>query len=234
MGTRMALGVKQLAVLAAVLGLAACGNELRNDAIGVATTSIADRFSREENQQMTATRASLEASGFNQPLLVGQTKKPGELRAGLLLGGENNGVQFWRGGDGSTVKTDQGIVRGTVGIGYDLYSSETAPVLAALERGDGATYARVYRHLNPLNDLDETRFFCTLSAPVAVQITVFDRAHETLRLVERCTTDTPHASGETSEFTNTYWKSPNRTFFWRSEQWISNEIGYILLERVFE
>lgn len=214
--------------------LAACDSGVESTNTQVAANAIRSIFNPPEVSQMTATRAGLEQSGFDQPLLVGTLTQPIDLTAGLLLASRQQGIEYWRGGDGSLVKTDNGVLRGTVGVPFDLYGADTAPTVAAISGGRSNGYTRVYRHLNALNHLDVTRFFCDLSGPVPETIEVFDKQHRTLRFSERCVADGPGPTGITQEFLNTYWKDTNRLFMWRSEQWISDKIGTILLERVFE
>lgn len=215
--------------------LSACGSGTEQSTSEVAAQRLASIFGRDaEISQLTATRASLQASGFDQPLLVGTLTRPVPVQAGLLLATTRRGVEFWRGADGSLVKTDRGILRGTVGVPFDLYGAETAATRTALSGGNRQGYSRVYRHLNALNQLDVTRFSCNLSGPVPETIVVFDRQHRTHKFHERCIADTSGPKGITREINNIYWKDPNRLILWKSEQWISDEIGTILLERVFE
>ena len=230
----MAMNRKTITAVVLIAALAGCGSGTEQSNAGVAAGAIASLFNPPEISQLTATRAGLEASGFDQPLLVATLTEPIEIKAGLLLDSSNQGVSFWRGGDGSIVKEDGGVLRGTVGVPYDLYGADTDTTLAALSGGQTESYLRVFRHLNALNQLDVTRFFCEMSAPTAERIVVFDRQHQTLRFSERCVADAPSPQGTVESFENTYWKDPNRLFLWRSEQWISDKTGTILLERVFE
>ena len=228
--------IRRLILLLAVpILLSACNAGGSNDdALGFAGRSLANLFNRTEPQQITATRASLEAGGFDEPLLVATVRQPVFLRSGLLLAERRNRIDIWRGLDGSTVRLDRDVVRGTVGVGYDLYSAETELTLNALAHGSTDPYPRVYRHLNALNQLDVTRFFCQMSAPESETIVIFDRSHPVLRFIERCETERPQPSGQILSIQNIYWVDRNRLFLWRSDQWISRQIGNILFERVFE
>lgn len=214
--------------------LTACDSGVETTNLQAATDAIRSVLNPPEVSQLTATRTSLEQSGFDQPLLVGTLTQPIYVTAGLLLASRQQGIEYWRGGDGSLVKTDNGILRGTVGVPFDLYGADTAPTVAAFRGGRTNGYTRVYRHLNALNHLDVTRYFCDLSRPVPETIVVFDKEHRTLRFSESCIADAPNPTGIIQEFENTYWKDANRLFMWKSEQWISDKIGTILLERVFE
>ena len=221
-------------MLAACILLSACGLGNSNDPLSLVGQSISSTFSRSEPEQLTATRASLEAGGFDEPLLVATMQEPQFLKTGLLDRGRRDGVTFWRGLDGSTVQMDRGVVLRTIGAGYDLYSSQTDQTVAALRSGSTTPYQRSYRHLNPLNQLDVTRYFCEFAPPQAETITVFKRAHRTLRFVETCVAEESDAYGNTITVQNTFWKDANRPILWRSDQWISPQIGNILFERVFE
>ncbi|MCE8005550.1 YjbF family lipoprotein [Aestuariivita sp.] len=230
----MALIRSAISMVLAAGVLSACGTLGADDPLRLAGSAIGAAISRSEPSQLTATRAGLLESGFDEPLLVASIRKPVEIKAGLLRVAQPQGISFWSGADGSTVKTDQGVLAGTVSVNYDLYSAQTTGTLAALQGDRSTPYPRVYRHLNALNQLDLTRFFCQMSDPVPETIVVFDRQHQTLRFTESCITERPGPTGVATEIENTYWKDPNRLFLWRSDQWMGEKSGYILLERVFE
>lgn len=214
--------------------LVACTSGTERQTVNVAGETIGGLFNREEPSQVTFTRAQLDAANIDQPLLVGRLSAPVALSAGFAVAATTNDLQFWRSGDGSTIKTDEGVLRGTVGISYDLYSAETRDTVKALRDQQGQGYFRVYRHLNALNQLDVMRFECEMSAPSAETVVVFEISYAVNRLVETCVAERPDPSGDTIEMSNTFWRERNRMFLWKSEQWISKEAGHVVLERVIE
>jgi hypothetical protein len=230
------MAVKQLSALVAVcFVLMSCSVQQSNNPVILAGQILASAVTPGGGvQQMTATRAELEAAGITEGLLVATLQAPEFLRAGLLKTDTRDGIVIWRGNDGSTIRTDAGVVLGTIGSGYDLYSSETEAVTAAIASRSTTPYRRTYRHLNALNQLDKTPFFCTLSSPVSETITVYERRHATIRIDETCSSEVIDARGATFTIENRYWHDPGTGTIWRSEQWISPKIGNILLERVFE
>lgn len=187
--------------------------------------------SREDrgNDGFTVTRASLAAQGFESPFLVGFSETR-MRRAGLVQVAENRGVVTWQAGDASTLSEAGGVLTGTRGLGQDLYTAETAPVLAAM-RGDGPmVYTRRYRHLDGLDQIVVTRFDCHLADAGPERITVFGQAYATRRFQETC------RSG-TDRIENTYWRDTDNfsySVMRRSRQWVGTDLGYILLERVID
>lgn len=183
----------------------------------------------------TATRASLAAQGFDQPLLTAEVQDTAGTwrKAGLLQTATPSGTLVWQGGDGGGVTTRGGVVQGSAGLLQDAYGIEAAPTVAALAAGGASAYRKDYRHLTGLNQIRRTQMSCTLAAQGAEQITVLGRTHATTRYVETCTALTPDPLGARPRFENIYWKGRGNGVLWRSEQWISPKVGHIRLERVF-
>lgn len=180
----------------------------------------------------TATRASLTAAGFAQPLLVVTLTEP-RRRAGLLVSGESRGTRFWTGGDGGTVKTRGGVLAGTEGLAWDLYTAETAPTEAALAAQGAQGYRKVYRLLDGKSTVVPLAMDCTMTSEGGQVITVFDRTHRVTAFVERCTAVYADVLGVRRQIQNRYWRDPASGVLWRSEQWISPKMGLVTLERVF-
>jgi len=230
----MALSRHVVSLFAILWLMTGCGNMGQTDLATSATQIVTGLVTQGEPAQLTATRASLEAAGFDQPLLVVTVRQPNVLRAGFLLAGATDGVLIWRAADGSTVKAEGGVLRGTVGFGFDLDSAETAPTLRALSTQDTAPYFRTYRHLSGLNQIRRTRYVCRLQPPVAERIIVFDRAHDTLKFVELCTAETGQTPDADATIENIYWQDRRRPILWRTDQSVSDELGNALFERVIE
>lgn len=183
---------------------------------------------------ITATRASLTALGFDQPLIVVSLPEAG-TRGGLLRQFDKEGVTFWRTADEfSTMRFEAGVLRGTTGLGHDLYGVDTKATRAALTAGAQASSLRSYRVLNGEGVLHVQPYTCTLFPKGRETIEVFDRSHAVIRFSEICTAHGRDLDGERRRLENTYWRDVSRPVVWKSRQWVSPNLGYMTVERVFE
>ena len=227
--------IRSTGVLAlCTLVLMSCGTQDETTGVSIAADSVRNIFNRPEPPKLTATRASLTARGFDQPLIIATLGEPEETRAGLLQVGQNQGVIFWQSGDSIVLRTKTGVLAGTTALGYDLYTAETDSTLAALQSGGDDSYTKTYRFLTAVSQIDAWRFFCEMSGPTSEAVDVFQKTQQLQRFTERCTSEREDVTGSQITLENTYWKDPARLFVWKSNQWVSPELGYILLERVFE
>jgi len=230
----MALRLKCLAVVGICLSLAGCSSNTERQTANIAFDTVTSRFNQPEPSRVEFTRADLVAAGVDAPLIVARLSVPDPISAGLVIDGENQGVLYWRAGDDGIIKTKSGVLTGTVGTGFDLYSAESGGTIRALSSQSQGPYYRTHRHLNVLNKLDITRFECRMAPPERETIVVFDRSHAVLRFVETCVAEMPNAAGEPVEAVNTFWRDVNRSFVWKSDQWISEQTGNVTIERVIE
>lgn len=218
-------------VLGAVLFLAGCGvgggggdyaavlSGLRPGAGGGA----------EGDGGFTATRDSLAAAGFSDPLLVGRLESRG-VRSGLFLAARNGPVTFWRAADGATMAERGGVMSATRGLGPDLWGAETDEVAAAIASDRGAGYMRAYRHLDGLDQVVVTRFRCRMTRSGEETVEVFGQRYATVRFDEVC----QPADGDGASLENTYWRDAAGPTMRRSRQWIGPDIGYFFLERMLD
>ncbi|MGR3433959.1 MAG: YjbF family lipoprotein [Shimia sp.] len=215
-------------------GAALAQGDPDNGAMRRAAQAFVQSLRREPPPQFTATRAQLAAQGLTGPLLKGAFGvAPGNRSAGFLGAGRVGALRVWRATDTATLyTTDDGVLRATVGLGFDLYTAETDAVAAALAAG-GGRYARTLRHLDAEHVLRPMPVTCTMTRRGAETVTVLGRAHATMRLEETCTTrEAIPQTGAPLRFVNVYNRDPRDGLLWRSSQWVSLELGHIALERI--
>lgn len=225
--------LRKLIPFVAILGLAACGNQQQGSTFDQVLKTVANTVRSAPASEVTATRASLLASGFDQPLIIVALQEAG-TRGGMLKTSVKNGITIWRSADGhSTAAFRDGVLGNTTGLSHDLYSAETKGTRAAISSGATTSYQRVYRHLNGEGVLEVLSFSCGIAPVGRETITVFDRAHATLRFDERCIAESPDAAGLVRDVKNTYWRDQSSGVIWKSRQWMSRQMGYMTVERVF-
>lgn len=226
--------IRNLCAVLAVLGLSACGNSTNSALVELARALPKAVLPADPTAgNITATRASLLAAGFSDPLIVVGVPSTG-VRGGMLLAQNKQGVEFWQAAaGGSTIRLQSGVLRGTTGLGTDLYSAGTRNAANALGTGQPAQYERRFQHLLGDGTLLERTYACAL-APVGPEtIVVFDKKHETLKSRETCEAEVDDTVDGRSRFTNLYWKDKHGPTVWRSEQWVHPAMGHIVLEIVF-
>lgn len=216
-------------VLGIVLFLAGCGVVGGDYAAVLSGLRPGAGGGPEGDGGFTATRESLAAAGFSDPLLVGRLESRG-VRSGLFLAARNGPVTFWRAADGATVAERGGVMSATRGLGPDLWGAETEEVAAAVAADRGAEFARAYRHLDGLDQVAITRFRCRLTRGGAETVDVFGQRYATVRFDEVCRP--VEAGGAT--VVNTYWRDADGPTMRRSRQWIGPDLGYFFLERMLD
>jgi hypothetical protein len=166
-----------------------------------------------------ADAAAVAASG--QPTmiaLVESTKAAGTLAPV----GANGTHETWRAGDGVGLTLDRGVLFATRGLGADLFTAETAPVLAAWPAG---TYARTVRHLDGENRVVVTRLDCRLQDQGTTEVPIAGSPMDLRHATETCRTP-----GGT-RLRNDYWRDAGGVMR-QSRQWVSPAIGHVTLQRV--
>ncbi len=118
----------------------------------------------------------------------------------------------WQATDGAVVRLDAGILTGTTGLGYDLYSADAAPLKSAMAAG-GGSYIRAFRHMDGERRIVLTAADCTLTSIAGGQ-----------EFTELC------RDGKRS-FTNRYGLSPATGKIVASRQWIGWDAGYMGLNQ---
>ena len=238
-------GARALLALALAAGLAACSGGTddlgRQDAGGVGAIRVvgalgeAVRARRAGPAPFTVTRAQLAAAGIAQPFLVARLESG--VTAGLFPATSNRGFIVWATEDGITLTARGGVLAATRGLGGDLLSAETEPLVLALAAGREARYRRVLRRLDGEGTILRQPYDCALATGPREVVSVLGRRHETLRSTETCRPvgpfdrETPAAYAP-APFVNTY--NVGDGTIWLSRQWVSPSVGSLRLERVTE
>jgi hypothetical protein len=231
--------------LALAGALAACSGGSANieqeEAGGASALQVAGllgqalRQRRAEPETFSLTRADLATAGFTQPLLLARLESG--VTAGLTPAASNRGYITWQTQDGIALIGRGDVLAGTRGLGADLLSAETEPVLLALAAGRGDRYRRALRRLDGEGRILVQDYRCELTLGPAETVVVLGRAHATRRSTETCRPvaesdpETP-AAYRAEPFVNTY--NVGDGTIWRSRQWIGPAVGYLVLERVIE
>ena len=150
--------------------------------------------------------------------LVEATKAAGTLS----VIGTNGAHETWRSADGIGLTFDRGVLFATRGLGADLYTAETGPVLAAWP---GGTYARTLRHLDGENRVIATQLDCRLTDQGATEIDAGGQRYAVRHAVETCS-----AAGLPA-IRNDYWRAPDGTMR-QSRQWIAPAAGHVTLQQI--
>jgi hypothetical protein len=215
---------------AACLVLSACGtaDETPLGTVLGGVTSGFDLLGGSSDAATTAPREALDRTtieAIGQPLLIAElTAQPG---ASLMTRvGRNRGVDSWRDSAGlGLAMTDAGLLRATRGFGFDLMASDASGTARALAARSPAEVTRTMVYLD--GELREAREIhrCRLNVEGQEAVEIVGRSHATTRIAERCSTP------DGDSYTNRYWVEGSGTIR-RSEQWISDEIGTIRLDRL--
>lgn len=193
------------------------------------------RQRREGPPALTVTRAELAEAGVTQPFMI--LRLEDGAAAGMFPVASNRGHLQWRTPDGIGVTGRGGIVAATQGLGGDLLSAETEPLLRALAEGRSARYRRVLRRLDGEGVVLVQPYDCTLSLGGEERVVLLGRAHPTRRSEERCRPIAPSldrvaAAYRAEPFTNRY--NVGDGTIWLSRQYVGPAVGHVVLERIIE
>jgi len=215
--------------LSALALLAACGplntgSPLAGIAEGLvarasgAATTPANAASQDPRQVLT--REAIDASP-SELLLI--TILAGDKAATLLRAGENGDTTTWISPDGISLSFENGLLKATRGLGYDLFGADVAAIRRAIDAGGGTAM----RHVDfPVEeDLIYTgSFSCEISQKTSEAVEIFGKIHQTTRFEEFC-------RGEIGEITNIYQVDAAGKVV-QSRQWVSPGIGYLEMSRL--
>ena len=138
---------------------------------------------------------------------------------------ENGPVKTWNSKDGVSLSFERGVVVGTRGLGDDLMSSDVngSLVMLAGQMGD-RFYQRFQTYLDGEYQSQFRSFQCQRTSSRREVVRIFERNHATTRTEETCYTPD-------LQFTNIYWRGSDG-IMWKSQQWISPSIKYLVTERL--
>ena len=222
---------RPLIAAAALLALAACGNDpSREGNFAVATSIAAAAFGPllgigDEPSAAVSTPEEI-AAVLPQlppgPVLRFEVPEIEQSAIAFQLRERRGHVTFAT-VTGQTITTRDGIVTATRGFGWDLMSSATNGATEIIRRRGSGTVQRIFRYLDAGDDEVETVATCTISPDGSVAITVASGTRfSTTRMREVCT------AGDES-FTNLYWVTSSGSIP-RSRQRVSAEVGALEID----
>ncbi|TNF19055.1 MAG: hypothetical protein EP318_16455 [Rhodobacteraceae bacterium] len=166
------------------------------------------------------TRAQLDQ--VKEPLLLAEIKQLGTA-AGVTPLAQNGDVVTWQTGDRVTLSFRDGVLVGSRGLGQDLISADVGNTLVALRGGAAGYYPKFHSYLDGEHQTQFRSFQCRITARAPETIEIFERRHATTRIEETC-----HSPG--LEVVNRFWQGGG--IMWKSQQWVSPFVGYLLTERL--
>jgi len=213
--------------LALVLGtglLTGCGAISANDQSAVALYgTFKDRVQnrralRKAGPPRTPTRADF--AGVTEPLISAYLEKDA-LLLGLIRDDIKPPVTSWKTFDGVTLTFADARLIQTRSLRGDLMaSSQTGPLRVG-------TYPLERRTLDGESQQVASTYSCTVTNEGAETITVLEISHKTQRYSENCSGTDGNTAGS---FTNTYWQGGST--IWRGRHFISDDMGYVVVDRL--
>ncbi|MDU8914010.1 YjbF family lipoprotein [Aestuariicoccus sp. MJ-SS9] len=161
---------------------------------------------------------------LDTPLLLAEIDRLDTV-ATLIPRGENRGMITWQTGGQVALMFRDGVLVGTRGLGDDLMSADVSNTRAMLAgQAIPEFYPRFHSGLDGTFQTTFRTFQCQRIAAEPETITIFGRPHATTRTDERCVSPG-------LDVTNSYWRDGSG-LMWKSRQWISKNVGYVLTERL--
>ena len=219
---------KFLISLAFICILASCSNAPETETGEIRTLQLLKKAfegSNKPKQLMDArnliNRKQIDAAGI--PILFVELASG---KNGTLTPYPGQGVgQTWLGADGATVTLDRGVLKATRGIGDDLMGSASSMPLWSKINKTSETYSRELMYINGNNEIALRVFSClTEKTSIKDSIEIWNLNFKVAKFEEHC-------SNDRFTFKNTY-HVDTKGIVRRSLQYHSNQIGYILIERL--
>lgn len=206
--------------LACLMFLAACGND--PDAFSAAKSAralvSAKLPGKEEAQPAPAfTRAMLEAVLTPVQLVTIETRNQKALVAEIA---QNGGVTTWSSVDKVTISLRNGGLVATRGLGDDLLAAAGPAPSARLAAG--GPYSRSYTLNDGLDRAVVIAATCSVRLVGSQSIDIVEISYLVTELRERC-------EAKDQSFENTYWVD-RLGHVRKSRQWVSPEVGTIVIE----
>jgi hypothetical protein len=137
----------------------------------------------------------------------------------------NNSVQTWKSRDGVSLSFRQGVLVATRGLGDDLMSADVSNTLGMLASDPHTEYyTRFQTYLDGEYQSRFRSFQCQETGTKQEIISIFGKEHQTTRTEETC-------FSLSIEISNIYWRGVDG-LLWKTKQWVSPSIGYLVTERL--
>lgn len=224
--------LRMLAMIALLAGVAACGNNQQVPGV----TSQGQQLRQAVTQIFKGRPAPQDVRKLLTPAFLAQVPRPfmvienqdSKASSTMSVVATNKDVSTWLMGDLSTIALDRlGLVQATRGFGRDLMTADTRELARLLRTGGRGNTLRVHRYLDGSNQVQTRSYICTVTALGPETVSLVTGRFPTQAYQEDCAT----AKGE--GFINTYWYEQSSGVLRQSKQWISPEVGFVLLERLY-
>lgn len=145
-----------------------------------------------------------------------------EAYASMTLAGTNGPYDSWVTSDGAGIVLRNDVLTGTKGLGADLVTADVGAVPTLLRSGQSGTVSRVHEYTDGEGRNFTIIYACTLSPAGTEAITIIGKTYQTRVMSETCTSNQ-------DEFQNRYWIGQSDGVMWQSRQWVSGDVGHVLL-----
>lgn len=141
----------------------------------------------------------------------------------LLLEDTVNGVDTWLSADMSALIVQNGMIRGTRGVGTELFAADISEPMSLILSGNTGYSDRLHSNLAG-DDKIKTRTFRCLVENKGPDVIDLEIGRVSTRVM------TEDCKSMDQSFTNTYWVSSTTGAIVQSRQWAGDEIGYIITQ----
>lgn len=158
------------------------------------------------------------------PLLLADSKA---LDAPVMLvqQGRNGDAVTWHTGDRVALTFKDGVLVATRGLGADLMTADVNNTRAMLTgRAMPAFYTRFHSHLDGTVETRFRSFQCEVAGREPETIKIGGRARDVTRIEERCLSPG-------LEVRNEFWRGADGTL-WKTRQWVNEDSGYLMTQRL--
>jgi len=156
------------------------------------------------------------------PLLLAEIENR-KAFATLTVVGRNGAYRTWRTGDGVGLNFRGDLLTGTRGLGVDLLTADVTQVATALLPGGPDSALRIHHYLDGEGHEAVLQFVCRYDRRGKAPIEIVGTTHATNLIVEQCV-------GDSVKFENRYWIGSPDGVLWQSRQWVSANVGTIVLQ----
>lgn len=222
----MTVFLKTLALMVAFSFLQGCGNDGQKEFYtglwDVAKTSVPSK-SNDELAAQKKTQYAKVLETIDEPLIIASS---GPKRTALIRVSSNAGYEQWHspGKIGFTFKN--GFLTATRGLGGDLMNADVEESIERIGSLSSQPATRIHRYLSGENTIILRSFVCILKHEGQEDTHVSGKTLRLLRVSEKCT-------NSDTVLNNTYWLDQKDGFIWKSNQWISTQVGAFTFERAF-
>ncbi|MDA5095378.1 YjbF family lipoprotein [Aliiroseovarius sp. KMU-50] len=229
----------RMLIAGVVLSLAACGSDKQTTQLpkvagefikGVASnvsSRVTAKSSDDASQPSTAKadpNAAVKAALAATPGPINLVIRESNAAVLAMTPIETNaGGVTWMGAGGQSTTLKSGVIVATRGVGDDLMAADAGSARNAIVARRPASYDRVYDHLTGVGHTSKLTTKCTLSTNKSERLVIGEINSAAVVMKEDCA----HPNG--IKFENLYWVASSGRIL-KSRQWISQGVGYLIVQ----